>query len=68
MDIEWIDEAMLMTALKTHLDVAVFGVLGVMSFFMVAYVVERMVFFARVDVSEFVDRPSLDVVSRRHPD
>ena len=60
------DEAMLMMALKTHLDMAVFGVLGVMSFFMVAYVVERMVFFARVDVGQFADRPSLDVALTRH--
>lgn len=60
------NEAALMQVLKDYLDVSVFGVLGVMSFFMLAYAVERLVFFARVDVRQFVDRPSLEVALTRH--
>lgn len=55
-----------MVFLKDYLDIMVFGVLGFMSFLMVAYAIERVVYFARVQLAEFADRPSLDVALTRH--
>ena len=52
--------------LRDYLDAAIFGVLGFMSFLMVAYAIERVRYFARVDVAGFDDRPSLDVALTRH--
>jgi biopolymer transport protein ExbB len=55
-----------MELLKQYLDFAIFGILGVMSFFMIAYVVERYFYFARLDVAEFSDRETLNVALTRH--
>ena len=55
-----------MVLLKSYLDAAVFGVLGLMSFLMFAYAVERLIFFLRVDVDEFADPHSLQVALTRH--
>lgn len=55
-----------MELLKQHLDLAVFGILGVMSFFMIAYVVERYFYFARLDVTLFDNRETLNVALTRH--
>ena len=60
------DEASLMALLKSHLDAAVFGILGFMSFVMLAYAIERLVFFARVSVEDYTDRPSIEVALTRH--
>ena len=56
----------MMGLLKDHLDAAVFGVLGFMSFVMIAYAIERLLFFARVDVADFADRHGLEVALTRH--
>lgn len=42
-----------MDLLKQYTDYAIFGVLGFMSFIMLYKVIERLFFFARVDVSKF---------------
>ena len=55
-----------MEFLKQYLDFAIFGVLGIMSFFMIAYVVERYLYFARLDVSGFSNRETLNVALTRH--
>nr|VFJ48169.1 MAG: outer membrane transport energization protein ExbB [Candidatus Kentron sp. FW]VFJ53666.1 MAG: outer membrane transport energization protein ExbB [Candidatus Kentron sp. FW]VFJ71211.1 MAG: outer membrane transport energization protein ExbB [Candidatus Kentron sp. FW] len=55
-----------MELLKQYLDISVFGILGIMSFLMIAYVIERMVFFARVDVNEYTDIHTLQVALSRH--
>lgn len=55
-----------MEYLKQYLDAGVFGILGLMSFVMLAYVVERMIFYARVDVSAYPDRHALSVALTRH--
>jgi biopolymer transport protein ExbB len=55
-----------MDLLKDWLDIAVFGVLGLMSFLLVAYAIERLLFYWRVDVGSYRDRPSLDVALTRH--
>lgn len=60
------DQTMMMGLLKTYLDLTVFGVLGLMSFLMLAYAIERLLYYARVDVGELPDRPSLDVALTRH--
>ena len=60
------DEASMMVLLKQHLDVTVFGILGVMSFVMFAYAIERWIFFARVDPGDFADRPGVEVAATRH--
>ncbi|MDJ0740943.1 MAG: TonB-system energizer ExbB [Gammaproteobacteria bacterium] len=61
-----LDEGALMALLKGHLDAAVFGILGLMSFVMLGYAIERAIFFARVSVTDYVDRPSVEVALTRH--
>ena len=60
------DEASMMVLLKAHLDVTVFGILGVMSFVMFAYAIERLIFFARIDLAGYLNRPEVEVAVTRH--
>ncbi|VFM95147.1 MAG: outer membrane transport energization protein ExbB [Candidatus Kentron sp. G] len=55
-----------MDFLKEYLDILVFGILGVMSFLMIAYVMERMVFFSRVRLEEYGDVHTLRVALDNH--
>jgi biopolymer transport protein ExbB len=66
METTWFNEPAMMLLLKDYLDVTVFGVLGFMSFWMLAYGIERLIYFARVELAGFTDRPSLDVALTRH--
>ena len=66
MESSWLDQVSMMVLLKNYLDVTVFGILGLMSFFMLAYTVERVLFFARVDVADFIDPHGLQVALTRH--
>jgi len=65
-DSSWLDQISMMVLLKSYLDVTVFGILGLMSFFMLAYAVERVFFFARIEVSDYVDPHSLQVALTSH--
>ena len=56
----------MMDLLKAYLDVTVFGILGLMSFLMLAYAVERVVFFARIELGDYADPHSLQVALTRH--
>lgn len=60
------DQLSLMALLKAYLDVTVFGILGLMSFFMLAFAVERVLFFARVEVDDYPDPHGLQVALTRH--
>lgn len=60
------DQASVMSLLRDYLDLAVFGVLGLMSFIMLAYTIERLFYLARADLAAFRDRSSLDVALTRH--
>lgn len=62
----YFDQATMMLVLRDYLDITVFGVLGLMSFLMLAYAIERLVYYARVQVADYADRPSLDVALTRH--
>jgi biopolymer transport protein ExbB len=55
-----------MDLLKQYLDLAVFGVLGIMSFLMIAYTIERYVYFARVRLDQFHNRELLGVALTSH--
>ena len=55
-----------MEFLKANLDLGVMGLLGFMSFMMVAFVIERYLYFARVDLHAFEDAEDLDLVLTRH--
>lgn len=66
MEGDWIGQVPWMDLLKDWLDIAVFGVLGLMSFLLVAYAIERVLFYWRVDVGAYADRPSLDVALTSH--
>jgi len=55
-----------MEILKQYLDLAVFGILGIMSFLMVAYAIERYLYFARLNLRDFDNRQVLDVALTRH--
>lgn len=66
METAWFNEAAMMALLKGYLDVSVFGILGLMSFLMLAYAVERVLFFARVQLDDYADRPAVEVALTRH--
>ena len=55
-----------MEYLKANLDYAIFGILGLMSFLMLAFVIERMFFFRRVDLARFATAEELDVALTRN--
>lgn len=50
-----------MELLKTYLDYAILGVLGFMSFLMLWSVIERYIYFHRVDVGRFKHQDELNV-------
>ena len=50
-----------MQYLKDYLDYAVLGVLGAMSFLMLALVIERYLYMARVDLGRFSDPEDLNL-------
>ncbi|WP_299879148.1 TonB-system energizer ExbB [uncultured Cocleimonas sp.] len=50
-----------MDFLRDNLDYMVFGVLGLMSFFMLWFVIERYFYFARVKVEGFTHEDNLNV-------
>jgi len=52
--------------LKDYLDAAIFGILGFMSFLMLAYAIERVLFFIRVDLGEYAEPHGLQVALTRH--
>ena len=55
-----------MDFLKAYLDLMVFGILGIMSFFLVAYVAERYIFLSRVDIETYGNGHDLSVALTRH--
>jgi biopolymer transport protein ExbB len=52
--------------LKATLDYLIMGLLGLMSFFMVWFVVERWLYFRRVDLNRFTHAQDLSVALTRH--
>ena len=55
-----------MQYLKAYLDYAVVGVLGFMSFIMLAMVIERYLYLARVDLARFADLEHLNIALTDH--
>ena len=55
-----------MDFLKAYLDYAIVGVLGLMSFIMIAYVIERALYLGRIDVDHFSNPHELDIALTRH--
>jgi biopolymer transport protein ExbB len=51
--------------LKHYLDYLVFGALGLMSFVMLWFVIERYLYFARVDLGQFVHPDEMQVALTR---
>ncbi len=66
MDIAWFNQASVVVLLKDYLDAAIFGILGFMSFLMLAYAIERVLFFIRVDLEAYADPHGLQVALTRH--
>ena len=62
----WNDQVGLMLLLKEYLDITVFGILAFMSFLMLAFAIERVIFFTRADLSAYIDRHLLQVALPRH--
>jgi len=52
--------------LKANLDAGVIAVLGFMSFLMITFVIERYLYFARVDLGSFDHPDDLEVALTRH--
>lgn len=57
---------MTMDTLKAYLDHAIFAILGLMSFIMLAFVIERYVYFWRVRLDGFEQQESLHVSLTKH--
>ncbi|EGV29692.1 tonB-system energizer ExbB [Thiorhodococcus drewsii AZ1] len=55
-----------MEFLKSNLDLGVMGLLGLMSFVMIAFVIERFLYFARVDLAAFEDAEDLELALTRN--
>ncbi len=55
-----------MEFLKANLDLMIFGTLGLMSFLMVAFVIERYLYFARVELAGFTHPDALQVALTNH--
>ena len=55
-----------MDLLKDYLDDAVLGVLGLMSFLMLWFVIERYLYFRSVDLARFEDADELEIDLTRH--
>lgn len=52
--------------LKQGLDIIVFGILGLMSFLMVWFAIERLIFYRRVRLAEFSREDTLNITLTRH--
>lgn len=63
---ESVEQLQMMGLLKEYLDISVFGILGLMSFIMIAFTIERLIFFARVDLQDYADQHLLSVALSRH--
>lgn len=55
-----------MELLKAHLDASVIAVLGFMSFIAIAFVIERYLYFARVELGSFEHPDDLEIALTRH--
>jgi biopolymer transport protein ExbB len=66
MEASWFDQVSVVILLKDYLDAAIFGILGLMSFLMLAYAIERVLFFMRVDLDEYAEPHGLHVALTRH--
>lgn len=66
MDANLMTQVSLMDLLKDYLDVTIFSVLGLMSFLLVSYAIERTIFFWRVTLEDFSDRHGLEMALTRH--
>lgn len=49
-----------MEFLRNHIDHIIIGILGFMSFFVVWYAIERVIFYARVDIKKFKSIEALE--------
>jgi biopolymer transport protein ExbB len=55
-----------MELLRNHLDHGVFAILGTMSVLMVAYAVERLLFYRRVRLDDYASARSLEIALTNH--
>lgn len=55
-----------MELLKAHLDAGIITVLGFMSFLAIAFVIERYLYFARVQLGAFDHPDDLEIALTRH--
>ena len=51
---------------RHNLDYTVFGILGLMSFFMLWFSVERLAYYRRVDLASFSSEKALNIALTRH--
>ena len=65
-EVSWLDQMSVVALLKGYLDITIFGILGVMSFLMLAYAIERVLFFTRIDMNDYGDPLNLQVALTRH--
>lgn len=55
-----------MELLKAYLDISIFSILGLMSVLMVAFAIERYLFYRQVDLSKYSNLHDLDIDLTSH--
>ncbi|MES9972111.1 MAG: TonB-system energizer ExbB [Candidatus Thiodiazotropha sp.] len=55
-----------MEFVKQYLDIFIFGLLGLMSFVMVWFVIERYIFFARIKLADYQHQDTLNIALTAH--
>ena len=55
-----------MLFLKQYLDTIIFGVLGIMSFLMLSFVIERYIYYLRINIKDFQHPDHLNIALTRH--
>ncbi|TNF95154.1 MAG: TonB-system energizer ExbB [Gammaproteobacteria bacterium] len=55
-----------MNLLRDYLDYAILGILGFMSLLMVAYVVERYLYYARIKLNDYSNAYELEIALTNH--
>ena len=55
-----------MELLKAYLDISIFGILGLMSVLMIAFAVERYLFYRQVDLNKYSNLHDLDIDLTSH--
>lgn len=60
-NLEWAAQEAIVEFLKAYLDLAIFGLLGLMSFFLIWFVVERLLFYSKINLDDYTHIEALNI-------